>query len=80
MDRAGDRRRFFGNQNLLHFAGRFYFQFDPGLPLPLQKLFPRNGENQGQEQQGAENKSHVEEIATEVEAEARKSGLPASNG
>ena len=66
---TGDRRRLFGNENLLHFAGRLYFKFDAGLPLPLQKLLARNGENQGQEQYCAEEKSHVEEVTAGTETE-----------
>ena len=54
---AGNRRRLFGNQNLLHFAGRLYFELDPSLALPLQKLLPRDGENQGEEQQRAEDET-----------------------
>ena len=69
---AGNRRRLFGNENLLHFAGRLYFKFDPRLTFPLQKLLPRDGENQSQKQQRAEDKHQVEEVAAEVKAETGK--------
>ena len=78
---TGNRRRLLGHEDLLHFAGRLYFQFDTGLPLPFQEVLPGNGEDQGQEQECAENKPHVEEINhRQWKPRLGKSGLTASNG
>src|SRR6185437_11205474 len=72
--KAGDGRRFLGDEDFLDLLRRFQFEFHPGLMLAFKELLAGDGEDEGEEEERVEDECDAEEVAAGVEAYVVEAG------